>query len=108
MNSLEQEFNELYSADENRGGEDKDVKPGKLRCFVEPSRDMELARLENSGVPQDEVTIDDRTMEALSAMLATKEDFATMHVIGQFDKSLILVCHENELLLIDQHASDEK
>ena len=37
-----------------------------------------------------------------------KEDFARMHIIGQFNLGFILARLGNNLFIIDQHAADEK
>ncbi len=37
-----------------------------------------------------------------------KEDFASMHVIGQFNLGFILARLGDNLFIIDQHAADEK
>lgn len=38
----------------------------------------------------------------------SKEDFARMEIIGQFNLGFIIVCLDNDLFIIDQHATDEK
>ena len=37
-----------------------------------------------------------------------KEDFASMHIIGQFNLGFILARLGNNLFIVDQHAADEK
>ena len=38
----------------------------------------------------------------------TKEMFGKMEIIGQFNQGFIIAKHEDDLFIIDQHASDEK
>lgn len=44
----------------------------------------------------------------LKPLHITKADFKRMKIIGQFNKGFILCSLDNLLLIIDQHASDEK
>lgn len=37
-----------------------------------------------------------------------RENFLEMKVIGQFNNAFILTSFDNNLFMIDQHASDEK
>ena len=42
-------------------------------------------------------------------LTVTKQDFANLHIIGQFNLGFILAARRNiDLFIIDQHASDEK
>ena len=41
-------------------------------------------------------------------LTVTKQDFLDMKIHGQFNKGFILASQDNELFIIDQHASDEK
>lgn len=45
--------------------------------------------------------------EELSKQLS-KQDFLKMQIIGQFNKGFIIAKLDNDLFIIDQHASDEK
>ncbi len=39
----------------------------------------------------------------------SKEDFKSLHVVGQFNKGFIMATlKETELFILDQHACDEK
>uniref|UniRef100_A0A1I8EKK6 DNA_mis_repair domain-containing protein n=1 Tax=Wuchereria bancrofti TaxID=6293 RepID=A0A1I8EKK6_WUCBA len=42
------------------------------------------------------------------AAYITKKDFECMEILGQFNKGFIIVRLNNDLFIIDQHASDEK
>eukprot|EP00803_Ostreobium_quekettii_P002809 evm.model.scf_3988EXC.1 EVM.evm.TU.scf_3988EXC.1 scf_3988EXC:5716-8547(+) len=42
------------------------------------------------------------------ARIFQKNDFASMDVIGQFNKGFVLAKLRNEVFILDQHASDEK
>ncbi|KAF8249781.1 DNA mismatch repair protein MutL [Wilcoxina mikolae CBS 423.85] len=50
---------------------------------------------------------DDEAEERLN-LTVSKEDFFKMRIHGQFNKGFILATRDNELFIIDQHASDEK
>lgn len=52
--------------------------------------------------------LDNETANKEFERLITKEDFEKMEVIGQFNLGFIIVKLENDIFLIDQHASDEK
>lgn len=38
----------------------------------------------------------------------SKEDFGKMEIIGQFNRGFIITRLNNDLFIIDQHATDEK
>ncbi|KAH7727628.1 mismatch repair endonuclease PMS2 [Aphelenchoides avenae] len=42
------------------------------------------------------------------SLLLKKEDFARMRIIGQFNSAFIIARLDNQLFVVDQHASDEK
>lgn len=46
--------------------------------------------------------------EEKMSYIVFKEDFLKMNIIGQFNLGFILVCKDNNLFIVDQHASDEK
>ena len=48
------------------------------------------------------------TAEQRLTLTVTKSDFLNMRILGQFNKGFILASRDNELFIIDQHASDEK
>lgn len=58
--------------------------------------------------PGDPLNSQDDEAEQRLTLTVTKEDFFKMRVHGQFNKGFILTTRENELFVIDQHASDEK
>lgn len=39
---------------------------------------------------------------------ARRKDFESMEILGQFNKGFIIVRLNNDLFIVDQHASDEK
>ncbi|VDK56386.1 unnamed protein product [Anisakis simplex] len=53
------------------------------------------------------VTSQQKAEEELDAKLE-KDDFASMNIIGQFNKGFIITQLYNDLFIVDQHASDEK
>ncbi|KAF9890725.1 hypothetical protein FE257_005591 [Aspergillus nanangensis] len=65
-----------------------------------------------------ETTLADETAEERLSLTVTKDDFAQMRIIGQFNLGFILATRsssssgspgsKDELFIIDQHASDEK
>lgn len=73
-----------------------------------------------SKIPDaDEATISQQTAEDRLSLTVTKDDFAKMRIIGQFNLGFILatrsstskddtIIGKDELFIIDQHASDEK
>lgn len=59
--------------------------------------------------------LDEPSPEECLSLIVSKEDFARMHVVGQFNLGFILALRparssgtSDELFIIDQHASDEK
>ena len=83
--------------------------------------DEQLSRLERrlreyddrgSGGSVEDVTQDQSAEEVLS-LTVSKEDFARMRIVGQFNLGFILATRtssdgKDELFIIDQHAADEK
>ena len=56
-----------------------------------------------SELPQPPIT------EPHASLTISKEDFARMHIVGQFNLGFILATrNDTDLFIIDQHASDEK
>lgn len=62
-----------------------------------------------------EVPSDTTSPEERLSLIVSKEDFSRMHIIGQFNLGFILATRpghsptqDDELFIIDQHASDEK
>lgn len=76
--------------------------------------------VENEGILQkSEITADQATSEAILTKHISKDDFALMEVIGQFNLGFIIVKLRKDhpldsdpptidLFIVDQHASDEK
>lgn len=78
--------------------------------------------IKREGEEEDEASslikeeIDSDQAESRLSLTVTKPDFARMHIIGQFNLGFILAIRpsadddrgENDLFIIDQHASDEK
>lgn len=54
------------------------------------------------------IDINDETASAMLSKLIKKEDFKRMKILGQFNKGFIIVRLDNDLFIVDQHASDEK
>ncbi|EPY51471.1 MutL family mismatch-repair protein Pms1 [Schizosaccharomyces cryophilus OY26] len=52
--------------------------------------------------------ISDANQEEHLNLIIHKTDFLKMRIVGQFNRGFIVVTHENNLFIIDQHASDEK
>lgn len=50
----------------------------------------------------------DAEAEAELSRVISKEDFAKMEILGQFNLGFMVVRRERDLFIIDQHASDEK
>jgi DNA mismatch repair ATPase MutL len=46
--------------------------------------------------------------EAVMQRVVTKQDFAAMEIVGQFNLGFILTKRNQDLYIIDQHATDEK
>ncbi|MCP9260449.1 Mismatch repair endonuclease PMS2 [Dirofilaria immitis] len=44
----------------------------------------------------------------LAAYISLEKDFESMEILGQFNKGFIIVRLNNDLFIVDQHASDEK
>jgi DNA mismatch repair protein PMS2 len=61
-----------------------------------------------TGASGDLLDSQDEAAEQRLSLTVTKEDFMNMKIHGQFNKGFILATRNNELFIIDQHASDEK
>ncbi|KAA8895381.1 hypothetical protein FN846DRAFT_970047 [Sphaerosporella brunnea] len=61
-----------------------------------------------NGASEDLLNPQDEAAEQRLSLTVTKDDFMNMKIHGQFNKGFILATCNNELFIIDQHASDEK
>ncbi|KAL8726463.1 MAG: hypothetical protein Q9166_006694 [cf. Caloplaca sp. 2 TL-2023] len=83
----------------------------RLRCF-----ETELRKpLGNSLATRQPNHIEEKNAEQKLSLIVSKEDFARMDVIGQFNLGFILAIRpststttDDEIFIVDQHASDEK
>lgn len=80
---------------------------GSLSSGQEPAAYFNAASLQGC---QPSISAKEREAAAADelARVFKKEDFAEMHVIGQFNKGFVLARLHNEVFIVDQHASDEK
>ncbi|KAL6450381.1 pms1 DNA mismatch repair protein pms1 [Candida maltosa Xu316] len=62
---------------------------------------------DESSIQTDDLKIN-KSLEATGIYSISKQDFLEMKIIGQFNLGFILVNHQSNLFIIDQHAADEK
>lgn len=81
---------------------DEIFKPSKRVCLA--SKDNRKFSIKGSDFTNREES------EKILGLSIHKEDFKKMHIIGQFNKGFIIVhkSNTNDVLIVDQHASDEK
>jgi len=76
----------------------------RLRSTPPPPSGTPRSSGKEAGLDAEE----DSTAEQRLTLTVTKADFLNMRILGQFNKGFILTSRDNELFIIDQHASDEK
>ncbi|OJJ32461.1 hypothetical protein ASPWEDRAFT_116503 [Aspergillus wentii DTO 134E9] len=92
----------------------------RIQTQIDKLQDSLRSHVMDVSKPQDEdgLAISQETAEERLSLTVTKDDFAKMRIIGQFNLGFILATRStgadrsgnsrDELFIIDQHASDEK
>ncbi|KAL2872845.1 ATP-binding mismatch repair protein PMS1 [Aspergillus lucknowensis] len=88
-----------------------DGSQSKIQSQAERLRDV-LASHATAATSQEEPGLSQVAAEERLSLTVTKDDFARMRILGQFNLGFILATRstesKDELFIIDQHASDEK
>ena len=93
----------------------------RLEDYARHSRAQKLSHQQNKESRKRPLTLDEESAEDRLSLTVSKADFSAMHIIGQFNLGFILAVRpgeksdgrnpskrqNDELFIIDQHASDE-
>ncbi|RLN96962.1 hypothetical protein BBJ28_00000687, partial [Nothophytophthora sp. Chile5] len=69
---------------------------------------LEVPKVCSTSTNDDDMETDNEAAAAALQRVLKKEDFKRMEVLGQFNLGFIIGKLDNDLFIIDQHASDEK
>ncbi|RLN90232.1 hypothetical protein BBJ28_00014544 [Nothophytophthora sp. Chile5] len=69
---------------------------------------LKVPKVCSTSTNDDEMETDNEVAAAALQRVLKKEDFKRMEVLGQFNLGFIIGKLDNDLFIIDQHASDEK